>query len=82
MHPSSDFAPMRVPLSNSALRYSAAVFAALCILCGAHAQAEDYPSRPVRLIVAFTAGGTADRTARLIAVKMASTLGGAIAVEN
>ena len=48
----------------------------------AQAQAQDYPTRPVRLIVAFTAGGTADRTARLIAAKMESTLGQAVAVEN
>jgi len=73
---------MRVPFAKIFFRYSAAVFAALCILFGARAQAEDYPTRPVRLIVAFTAGGTADRTARLIAAKMANTLGGAIAVEN
>ena len=73
---------MRVPFAKIFFRYSAAVFAALCILFGAHAQAEDYPTRPVRLIVAFTAGGTADRTARLIAAKMQNTLGGAIAVEN
>src|ERR1700738_3129854 len=73
---------MRGPSSNRAFRYSAAVVAALCILLGAPAQAEDYPTRPVRLIVAFTAGGTADRTARLIVAKMANALGGAIAVEN
>ena len=46
------------------------------------ARAQDYPTRPVRLIVAFTAGGTTDRTARLIAAKMESTLGQAVAVEN
>ena len=45
-------------------------------------RAQDYPTRPVRLIVAFTAGGTADRTARLIAAKMESTLGQPVAVEN
>ena len=48
----------------------------------AQAQAQAYPTRPVRLIVAFTAGGTADRTARLIAAKMESTLGQPVAVEN
>jgi tripartite-type tricarboxylate transporter receptor subunit TctC len=46
------------------------------------ARAQDYPTRPVRLIVAFTAGGTADRTARLLAAKMEGTLGQAVAVEN
>jgi tripartite-type tricarboxylate transporter receptor subunit TctC len=55
---------------------------ALVIFAGALGHAQDYPTRPVRLIVAFTAGGTADRTARLIAAKMESTLGQAVAVEN
>jgi tripartite-type tricarboxylate transporter receptor subunit TctC len=55
---------------------------ALALLSGPPAHAQDYPTRPVRLIVAFTAGGTADRTARLIAAKMESTLGGSVAVEN
>jgi tripartite-type tricarboxylate transporter receptor subunit TctC len=59
-----------------------ALVSALVVLAGTLAYAEDYPSRPVRLIVAFTAGGTADRTARLIADKMQSTLGGTVAVEN
>jgi len=52
----------------------------LCAVTSAHAQ--DYPTRPVHLIVAFTAGGTADRTARLIAAKMESTLGAPLAIEN
>jgi len=59
-----------------------ALAAALVIFAGSLARAQDYPTRPVRLIVAFTAGGTADRTARLIAAKMESTLGQAVAVEN
>lgn len=55
---------------------------ALAVLSTTLAHAQDYPTRPVRLIVAFTAGGTADRTARLVAAKLESTLGQAIAVEN
>ena len=57
----------------------------LCVsvLCApALAHADDYPSRPVRLIVAFTPGGSADLTARLIADKMRTTLGQTVAVEN
>src|SRR5215472_10548171 len=59
-----------------------ALAAVLVIFAGSLAYAQDYPTRPIRLIVAFTAGGTADRTARLIAAKMESTLGQAVAVEN
>ena len=55
---------------------------ALSIAFAPSVQAQDYPTRPVRLIVAFTAGGTADRTARLIVARMESTLGQAVAVEN
>jgi tripartite-type tricarboxylate transporter receptor subunit TctC len=55
---------------------------ALAILSSTLAHAQDYPTRPVRLIVAFTAGGSADRTARLIAAKMESTLGQSVVVEN
>src|SRR5262249_21490546 len=54
----------------------------LLIAFAPNADAQDYPTRPVRLIDAFTAGGTADRTARLIAAKMESTLGQAVVVEN
>src|ERR1700746_3889404 len=55
---------------------------ALAVLSTTLAHAQDYPTRPVRLIVAFTAGGSADRTARLIAAKMESTLGQSVVVEN
>ena len=55
---------------------------ALLLGAVAAARAEDYPSRPVRLIVAFTPGGTTDTTARLIADKMQNILGAPIAIEN
>jgi len=43
---------------------------------------QDYPTRPVRLIVAFTPGGTTDITARLIAERVQRSLGEPVAVEN
>src|ERR1700688_2515744 len=61
----------------------AALAAAIVAGTGAgSAEAQDYPTRPVRLIVAFTPGGTTDITARLIADRMQRVLGAAVAVET
>lgn len=45
-------------------------------------QAQDYPSRPVRLIVGFGAGSSADLSARIVAQRMSQTLGQQVVVEN
>ena len=46
------------------------------------AWAQSYPSRPVRLIVGFAAGGTGDITARLIGQWLAERLGPQFVIEN
>jgi tripartite-type tricarboxylate transporter receptor subunit TctC len=46
------------------------------------ASAQTYPARPIRLIVAFAAGGTTDYVCRLIADKARALLGQSIVVEN
>jgi tripartite-type tricarboxylate transporter receptor subunit TctC len=44
--------------------------------------AQDYPSRPITLIVPFAAGGGVDALARVLAERMKTTLGQPIVVEN
>lgn len=52
-------------------------------LVGPHAFAQDeYPRRPVTLVVPFAVGGIADLSARVIARAMNRTLGQSIVVEN
>lgn len=62
-------------------RRTLGTMAALALVPGL-ARAQTYPSKPVRLIVPYSAGGGADTTARLIAPKLQEALGQTIVVEN
>ena len=55
--------------------------AALCFLFSA-ANAQTYPSKPVRLLVGFGAGGPTDVIARYIAQDMTASMGQSVIVEN
>ena len=54
--------------------------AVFCVSVAAYAQ--DYPSKPVRFVVPYSAGSPPDVVARLLGVEMSKTLGQAIVVEN
>ena len=59
------------------------VFAA-CVLATAmqHVDAQNYPNKPIKLIVTFAAGGGADFMGRLIGQKLAEMMGQAVIVDN
>lgn len=58
------------------------VFASMFAAFGGSAWPQDFPSRPIRIIVANTPGSTADIVPRVIAPEMAKTLGQSIVIEN
>ena len=51
-------------------------------LCAGPALAQDYPTKPVRLIVPFPAGGSSDVVARFIAQGLSEKMGQQFVVEN
>src|SRR6187200_1474418 len=55
---------------------------ALVICLGAPLQAQDYPNRPIVLVVPYAAGGGNDVMARIVADRMSKTLGQQIVIEN
>jgi len=55
---------------------------ALTLLAARPCGAADYPSRPIRLFVGASAGGTTDTMARAIAQPLAASLGQPVLVEN
>jgi len=61
-----------------------AIFLALlgCAVVSPAASAQSFPSRPVRLIVAFAPGGSVDLVSRLVGQKLGEALGQQIVIDN
>src|SRR5437764_7701922 len=70
--------PSVVPFTHSIL--AALVAATLAAL--APAQDQDYPTKPITLVVPYAAGGGNDVMARIVADKMGKTLGQQVVIEN
>ena len=67
-------------LMKQSLKYVAAMIAAAAF--GAPVLAQDYPSKPVTIVVGYAAGGGVDFVARLLAEKLADRLKQPVVVEN
>lgn len=69
-------------LNPSRLLAALAVLMGGCLLAAAPSYAQDYPTKPVTIIVPFSAGGATDLSARAIAQLMTKQLGQTFVVEN
>jgi tripartite-type tricarboxylate transporter receptor subunit TctC len=56
--------------------------AASAAACDARAQAAEYPSRPIRIVIGFAPGGAADYVARAMSNAFAKAIGQSVAVDN
>jgi tripartite-type tricarboxylate transporter receptor subunit TctC len=55
---------------------------AILMACAATAQAQDYPSKPITLVVGYPPGGSTDLTARIIGAELGKRLGQTVVVDN
>src|SRR5260221_5395473 len=69
-----------MPMRGVVRRFFLAVCAA--VLFSGFVVAQDYPSRPVKIIVPFPAGGSNDIIARIVAQKLTERSGQTFIVEN
>jgi tripartite-type tricarboxylate transporter receptor subunit TctC len=60
----------------------ALISAALLGVAGVLADADEYPARPIRIIVGFSPGSTSDITARVLGPKLQQALGQPVVIEN
>jgi len=63
-------------------RFGSAVMLAALVLAWTSALAQGYPSKPVRIVVPFPAGGSVDAVARWVAQPLAESLKQPVVVEN
>src|SRR2546430_9202338 len=55
---------------------------ALLVFCAAPAQAQDYPAKPIHVLVPYAPGGIADIAARILGAKLTEAWGQQVVVEN
>ena len=67
---------------NTLLRKTCAALVAALLSTTAHAQAPAWPNKPVKVVVAFTAGGTTDILARNVGQQLSARLGQSFIIEN
>ncbi|NMM76723.1 ABC transporter substrate-binding protein [Rhodococcus sp. SRB_17] len=70
------------PLARLPRRLVSVALLASLLPMGSHAQQRSWPAKPVKVVVAFTAGGTTDILARAVAQKLNEKLGQSFMVDN
>lgn len=64
------------------LKLASCLLASILIAAPTNLAAQSYPSKPIRLIVPFTPGGSTDATARIVGEAISAILGQSVVIEN
>lgn len=70
------------PCRRTLFRCAAALAASAMMLVGVEAAAQNYPSKPIRIVVPYPPGGAADVIARLIGKRLSEDTGQPVLVDN
>jgi tripartite-type tricarboxylate transporter receptor subunit TctC len=73
---------IRMRSTNNRARPLAVAAAVLALVCAGPLAAQDYPSRPVKVVVPFSPGGAVDGPMRMVAQELSKRLGEQVVVEN
>lgn len=73
---------LKAPKAFRLLSGLVAIAASQLFVSPAHAQADSYPSRPIRLVVGYAPGGPTDILARQIGPELTKVLGQTVVIEN
>ena len=65
-----------------ALSFAVGLASLFALAASASAQPQSWPSKPLRIVVGFPPGASADVAARLVAAKMSESLGQTVLIEN
>ncbi len=74
--------PYRTPFGSLALTMTLAMAAVAMLTGAAPALAQSYPSKPIRIVVPYPAGGGIDILSRLIGQRLAQKFGQSVVIEN
>ena len=74
---------MRAAVASARVRWRGIVWAAALLSAGVStAQPQSYPSKPIRFVVGFSAGGASDITARIVGQKLSEHFGQPVIIDN
>jgi tripartite-type tricarboxylate transporter receptor subunit TctC len=58
------------------------ILVSACVTLASSAHADDYPTRPIRIVVGYPPGTASDITVRVVGAKLAKLLNGSVVIEN